>query len=104
MADEEPAVSVVIPVATAGAFTRECLQTVLHSLESFDGASQLILVLNGLRHGDFENLAAVLEHPKAVYALSRRSIACGTRPSHRGVREDTPRSPTWQRAGTCWLL
>ena len=64
MAGEEPAVSVVIPVATAGAFTRECLQSVLHSLADFEGSSQLILVLNGLGQGDRESLAALLAHPK----------------------------------------
>jgi len=66
MADEEPIVSVLIPVATASTFTCECLQTVLHSLESFDGASQLILVLNGLRHGGRRELAPVLQHPKVT--------------------------------------
>ncbi len=66
MAEEELAVSVLIPVATAGAFTRECLQKVLHSLDRFDGASELILVVNGLRHADREELAEVLKHQKVV--------------------------------------
>ncbi|MDD1750055.1 MAG: glycosyltransferase, partial [Methanothrix sp.] len=64
MAEEEPVVSIVIPVATAGAFTRKCLQSVLDSLADFDGSSQIILVLNGLGQGDRESLATLLAHPK----------------------------------------
>ena len=54
----------MIPVATGGAFTRECLQSVLHSLADFDGSSQMILVLNGLGQSDRESLAALLAHPR----------------------------------------
>ena len=66
MADEEPLVSVIVPVATRGSFTRKCLQTVLDSLESFDGASELILALNGLGRGDIEDLAVALDNPKVT--------------------------------------
>ena len=65
MAEEEPAVSVVIPVATAGTFTRDCLQSVLRSVADFDGGSEVILVLNGLGTAEREILAPVLAHPKA---------------------------------------
>jgi len=63
LAGDEPAVSVVIPVATAGPFTRECLQSVLHSLAEFDGSGQIILVLNGLGQSGRESLAPLLAHP-----------------------------------------
>lgn len=66
MADQEPVISIVIPVAAAGAFTHECLQSVLNSVADFDGRSQIILVLNGLEHGEQESLAALLARPNVM--------------------------------------
>jgi cellulose synthase/poly-beta-1,6-N-acetylglucosamine synthase-like glycosyltransferase len=66
IAEEEPIVSVIVPVATAGAFTRECLRRVLRSMECCGGASELVLVLNGLRDADRRELDEVLGHPSVT--------------------------------------
>jgi glycosyltransferase involved in cell wall biosynthesis len=86
MADDAVAISVVIPVATAGASTKDCLRQVLRSLERFGDASELILVLNGLGQADRDGLADVLGHPGVL--CIERAERLGSAPARcLGVRQ-----------------
>ena len=79
MTEDTPFISVVIPVASAGTLTRESLQTVLRSVEDFERACELVLVLNGLRDGEREELDELLTHPSVVWV--ERADRIGSAPA-----------------------